>query len=427
MKAPEIIASLPPGHRIDPVSGAKRVVREDIVRIDKLLFEHALLGHIIEPELIVIEATPQLSFAVMRDALFWGEPDSRFRGTLSHRTTQWIADRLGLLLPTAKLVDLAFAASIQPRPQTQNPDDFMGGVDAMLKHSQAVDAELMIKGTHPKAINGPCVGKQWVNTVRLAGAPRNAAGALLAANYGWPRVGAKPLQPVGLAHDIAHRDYSQTVWLVGPFCWLDGVQMSLEQVANDPKLCHHVNYDGPVQMRHPGIPRFDASKYVFTLPAASSASSDDAGAGVPFAPATQVSLAHDPTLTVGARLVAWIGARMIHDSQAKAFGDTKMPPMVKVIVDGVQGVRLEGEKTFAVEFAGGTQRFLFEAQARGEGRWRERPYVGRAGDLVHVDGHLGVVLSDDDGALNFVTVTAKGWERIATHAVPSGFVDLQVK
>jgi peptidoglycan hydrolase-like protein with peptidoglycan-binding domain len=85
-----------------------------------------------------------------------------------------------------------------------------------------------------------------------------------AANYGWhvasssyPATvpGLFVLQPLGLAHNRFHVDYSQTVRLVRATCRVDGVERALVDVLSDPALAPLICHEGVLQVfRQPGVP-----------------------------------------------------------------------------------------------------------------------------------------------------------------------------
>lgn len=178
------------------------------------------------------------------------------RFTVTHPTAQRIADLLGGHLLTSRIADLAFdQAEVHVPPQTQTPDAAMADTARMLEHSRAVDAHLARTGV-PTRVLVADVGKDWVNTPRLKTRPDRAA------NFGWHALGA-PLrspggwpvwQSIGLAHNLAHVDYSQTVRLARADCELDGVVRPLAELALRPALCGLVSDEGPVELRHPGVP-----------------------------------------------------------------------------------------------------------------------------------------------------------------------------
>ena len=90
---------------------------------------------------------------------------------------------------------------------------------------------------------------------RLAGTKDKSA------NYGWydkaathAEGGRKLWQPVGLAHNLDHVDYSQVVRLVQRRCIVDGAERKLDDVMVDPALSGLVSSEGPLKVvRMPGL------------------------------------------------------------------------------------------------------------------------------------------------------------------------------
>lgn len=184
------------------------------------------------------------------------------RVTVTHATAQHLADLLGAHLLTSRIADLAYLqAAARLAPQIQRPDADMADTARMVAHSRAVDAAIAAAHDGLGAALAPGdlvspVGKDWINTPRLRAQPDRAA------NFGWhaPTAplrspgGAAVWQSIGLAHDLAHVDYSQVVRLMRADCELDGVVRSLAEIALRPALCGLVSDEGPVELRHPGVP-----------------------------------------------------------------------------------------------------------------------------------------------------------------------------
>lgn len=202
----------------------------------------------------------QCTFMVASDALCVGTKDGFVRINVCHDSAQKIADFTGLALPTTKVSDLIHQqATVLALPRTQTPDSRMADTSRMVKHSQAVSAALgSLEG------NGlaSSVGKDWVLTNRLVGRPEKAA------NYGWhiPKSAMKGpggmpvLQPLGLAHDRMHVDYSQVVRLIHRWVYLTDktghtLMRTYEDILQDPELHVLLSDEGPLQIiRHPGVP-----------------------------------------------------------------------------------------------------------------------------------------------------------------------------
>ena len=188
------------------------------------------------------------------------------RITTTHVTAQHLADLLGGHLLTSRIADLAYEqALLRLAPQIGGHGLDMSDTWRMVEHSAAVDAAHLgfVPGDGELVAD---VGKDWVNTPRLRAQPDRAA------NFGWHTFGA-PLrspggahvyQSVGLAHNLAHVDYSQVVRLVRADCELDGEVRPLAEIALDPLLHALVSDEGPVELRHPGVPALVVAD---TLPA----------------------------------------------------------------------------------------------------------------------------------------------------------------
>jgi hypothetical protein len=188
---------------------------------------------------------------VSTDALAVGDAEDWVRVTLSHTTAQRVADFFGALLPTTRIADLiADQASVHLTPCLQTPDAAMANTSRMLRHHE------QIEGKRAGRVGlVATVGKDWVVTNRLEGRPDRAA------NYGWHDPHApngKLWQPLGLAHNRSHVDYSQTVRLVKRTVRVDGVERDLVDVLADPALAGLVSNEGPIRLwRLSGMPEGD--------------------------------------------------------------------------------------------------------------------------------------------------------------------------
>lgn len=182
-----------------------------------------------------------VELAVSEDALMLGDVTNAVRVNVNATTAQLIADELGALLLTPLVADrIRAAAAIALPPAPQFPDARMAWTHRMVEHSRAVDA--LKAGRQGLSAS---VGKDWVLTNRLQGRPDRAA------NYGWHvkrsqffavTAGLFVLQPLGLAHDRFHVDYSQVWRGMCNVCRVDGKPRDLVAVLGDPVLgpglCH---------------------------------------------------------------------------------------------------------------------------------------------------------------------------------------------
>ncbi len=196
---------------------------------------------------------------VTSDVIKLGSPDDYCRATVTQLTGQRLADHYNAVLPTAKISDLVHEQAtvvLGAMPQSKWVEDgTMADTFRMAEYSQMVDA---LRAGRCGLVD--TVGKDWVNTNRLEAQPERSA------NYGWHDPGAlyqaataaggKVWQPVGLAPNLAHTDYSQSIRLVRRWMIVDGSEMDIEDVARDPELCWLVSSEGVMaQLRHPAVPR----------------------------------------------------------------------------------------------------------------------------------------------------------------------------
>lgn len=170
------------------------------------------------------------------------------------RTLQAIADALGGVLATSRVVDAVYAqAARTTAPITTSwyadKPTTMNDTNRMLEYSGMVDAKLGDDSS--LAAN---TGKWWVLAKPLWAKPGYAA------NYGWHSSAGKVIQPVGLAHDWTHSDYSQKVRVMrdtmdvsrdGGSTW---ETMSTHDVLVDPELAPLLSAEGALPgSRIPGL------------------------------------------------------------------------------------------------------------------------------------------------------------------------------
>lgn len=210
-------------------------------------------------DLTVQEGGHTAVFQVFGDAL----KIDGVRINVSAELEQKIADVLGCMLLTPRLADLIWSerdCTLAPHPRL-----ITSATDAMIGHSQQIDADLAKLTTQSKLI--ATVGKHWVVANELL----QHAGR--AENYGWhyapggwtgpsetscskdPKTGQyiHMIQGAGWAHDMHHVDYSQICVLVSKTCTVDGQSRDIKDVLSDPVLCVLGSHQGPLKVfRQPG-------------------------------------------------------------------------------------------------------------------------------------------------------------------------------
>lgn len=171
--------------------------------------------------------------------------DPQTRITVDAYTQQEIADHLGALLLTPKLVDEIYRASTKLTPSTRTPGTQMASAAEMIRHSQDVDKKILVKDGGPLFSN---VGKDWVIDKKIFEPSKVAVNA--SANYGWLGTGSDRsvtglpiIQSVGTTHnagtgpssqfpngEVGHSDYSQTSRFVHRAATYNGTPVDLAEI-----------------------------------------------------------------------------------------------------------------------------------------------------------------------------------------------------
>lgn len=232
-------------------------------------------------------AGDRLAIAVFRDAMkfdnqpnmTWGreplptdELNYGVRLPATANELQQIADHLGCMLMTPKVVDLLWEEAGRKGTQFESVVNIQGKIVAVSNVNDvhhAVEAALAKAGGDPggTAIIDS-VGKYWVLSNRLLG---GKFGTQQAVNYGWPTRGkgnglgvtrtCNVWQTLGAAHNDQHLDPSQTIRLMYRWArilradsniWED---IDLHEVALDPALAPFISHEGPLKtLRMLGVP-----------------------------------------------------------------------------------------------------------------------------------------------------------------------------
>jgi len=194
------------------------------------------------------------------------------RVNVSAYLQQQIADIVGGMLLTAKLADLLHSqAEITIEPLPRQITDL---TSAMIDQSQKIDAQIEKKypGVDLQNLLISTTGKSWLIDNALD------VNKTVACNYGW-HVNKNPFQGIncevcaslikdpktnmyyhviqgrGTAHNNLHVDYSQICCLISHICEVDGNEMSMEDVLQNPELAPLASHQGVLHiLRQPGVP-----------------------------------------------------------------------------------------------------------------------------------------------------------------------------
>lgn len=219
----------------------------------------------------------RLTMSVASDYLTVGTDADGWLTPLSPQAAERIADRLGCMLPTRRMVDDIYAAAtikLEPQPMTPGPE--MTTVTAFLAHNGLVRTQRLALAGGPRP--GALVAghkKDVVLTPKLATSPGKVA------IYGWHRSNGQPIQPLYLGHTDAWVDYSHGIRLVRREMTLNGVATAAEAILADPATAFLLSDEGVIASTRYG-------------PSSSSAATPGQGIG----PASSVALGRVPSLGV---------------------------------------------------------------------------------------------------------------------------------
>lgn len=149
-----------------------------------------------------------------------------------------VAARLGVALPTARIVDAVYhAASVRLSPIPLPPGPEMRSMAYVLEHWRRVQAE------RPDLPLGALVAgnkKDVVLTERLLALPDREA------IYGWHQLDGRPIQPLSLVHGAGYADYSHGIRLVAGTVLVDGQEWSYMDALADPGVAPALSAEGVI-------------------------------------------------------------------------------------------------------------------------------------------------------------------------------------
>ena len=152
-----------------------------------------------------------------------------------------VAEELGFLLPTTKMVDAIYnQAVVQLAPSPMKPTSQMESTAYFIEHDATVDKQ---HAKSKKSLGNLTAGqkKDIVLTSRL----RTKSGRV--AIYGWHRTNGKPIQPLSTVHGAQYADYSHGIRLISQTAFVDGKAVNLKDLIQDRELASLVSNEGPIR------------------------------------------------------------------------------------------------------------------------------------------------------------------------------------
>jgi hypothetical protein len=180
--------------------------------------------------------------AVSPDYVCVGTDEDYWLAPLTPRVAQRIADELGCMLPTRKMVNAIWrAAPLKLEPATILPSKAMTTAPVFTQHNTTVREQRgAALAAHPAGTLVAGHKKDVVITPRLATAPGKLA------IYGWHRPNGTAIQPLHLGHAQTWADYSHGVRLVKRAMTVGGVATTVVAVLADKERCALLSDEGSV-------------------------------------------------------------------------------------------------------------------------------------------------------------------------------------
>ncbi len=182
------------------------------------------------------------TFFVAPDYLAVGSSDDYFLAPVSPNTAQRIADQLGCILPTRKMVDAIYAAAeVKLTPSPIPPTAAMTTVPVFAQINETIRTQrLALTNSHLLGALMAGDKKDVVISARMATVTNKVA------IYGWHQTNGLAIQPLYLGHTTAWVDYSHGIRLVAQTMLVNGEKKTVADVLADPKLCGLISDEGVV-------------------------------------------------------------------------------------------------------------------------------------------------------------------------------------
>ena len=185
----------------------------------------------------------QITLCVMPDYLAVGDDRNFVRVPFGLPSAMRIATDFDMVLPTPQMVDLIYRASdVRLQPSPMPPGAAMTTTAYFQRHNATVEAQRQASGG-PAGLLVSGHKKDVVLTRRLSSMPGRVA------IYGWHRRNGKPIQPLSTVHGAQYADYSHGIRLVSRNAVMDGRQVDLLALIQDPRYAALLTKEGPMSPR----------------------------------------------------------------------------------------------------------------------------------------------------------------------------------
>lgn len=183
----------------------------------------------------------QVIICVTPDYLAVGDDKDFVRVPMGLPAAAKVADNFNFLLPTTRMVDAIYTqAGIRLSPSPMQASSQMSSTDYLWKHNKTVEGQrAAVSQTNAVLLAGQ--KKDLVLSNVLRSAPGKVA------IYGWHRTNGVAIQPLSTVHVARYADYSHGVRLVSDTAYVNGVEYSLSELLQDPKMAAILSKEGPIR------------------------------------------------------------------------------------------------------------------------------------------------------------------------------------
>ncbi|NKB28809.1 MAG: hypothetical protein GKR99_15165 [Rhodobacteraceae bacterium] len=182
-----------------------------------------------------------VTICVTPDYVAIGDDADHVRVPMGLPAAAKIADGLGFMLPTTRMVDAIYAdAGVQLAPQPMTPNSQMTSNNYIRRHNATIQRQLVAAD----AENGTLTAghrKDLVLSNRLRSKPGRVA------IYGWHRINGRPIQPLSTVHGQYYADYSHGVRLVSRTAYVNGRPVELSDLLSDARFAALISDEGPIR------------------------------------------------------------------------------------------------------------------------------------------------------------------------------------
>jgi hypothetical protein len=182
------------------------------------------------------------TFYAAPECLMVGTDDDYLITPVTPATAQFIAGRLGCVLPTPKMSDAIYAAAeVKMTPTPIPPTAAMTTVAVFVRHNQIVhEQRALFLPHHPLGVLTAGYKKDVVICAKLSHLTHKVA------IYGWHKTNGVPIQPLFTGHTSAWVDYSHGIRLVLSALTVNGASNNIPAVLADPQLCGLLSNEGVI-------------------------------------------------------------------------------------------------------------------------------------------------------------------------------------